>query len=330
MKTQTPRALAAAFAAGLLLAAAPSRAADPAAQAAAAALFQEAKQLVAAGDYARACPKFAEAQRLFPTVGTLLNLGDCYEKLGKLASARGAFAEAEVAARNANDTEREQEAIRRGAALAPQLAKLAIVVPPAARVPGFELRRDGIVVGEGQWATPLPLDVGLHKIEATAPGRKPWSTVMRIETNGTSASIEVPVLDVAPAVGGGTAVPSGWGPQRMAGVTIAAAAVVPLVVGGVFAAKAAAKNSDSLPHCLPNDVTKCDATGVSLRNEAFNAAHVSTGTFVAGGIMAAAGIVIAVTAPSATAKKDDKGAGQVQARPTLGPGFAGLTLQGAW
>src|SRR5512136_2811036 len=57
---------------------------DPAA---AEVLFREGRKLVAANDFAAACPKFAESQRLDPAVGTLLNWAACEEHVGKLASA---------------------------------------------------------------------------------------------------------------------------------------------------------------------------------------------------------------------------------------------------
>jgi serine/threonine-protein kinase len=307
----------------LVAAAAPAWGAGPTDQAAGSALFQEAKQLVAAGDFGQACPKFAEAQRLFPTTGTLLNLGNCYEKLGKLASAWGTFKEAEVMARNQNDADREREASRRAEALSAQRAKLAVNVPPAVCVPGFELRRDGTLLGEGQWGSALPVDTGTHTFEAKAPGRKTWSTWVRVDTNGSSSTIEVPVLEVEVA----SAPAGGWGAQRTAGVILGGVGLAGMVVGAIFAAKAAVKNGESLPHCLVSDVTKCDATGVALRDQAFDAAHVSTGTFVAGGILAAAGIVIVVTAPSGAAKKPDTTAIHVEVRPMMGPG---LSVRGAW
>jgi hypothetical protein len=59
--------------------------ADDAASTVAQALFDEARQLTAAGRYVEACPKFAESQRIDPSMGTRFYLADCLEHIGKLA-----------------------------------------------------------------------------------------------------------------------------------------------------------------------------------------------------------------------------------------------------
>src|SRR5580704_7129436 len=75
--------------------------ADGANAPAAEALFAEGRRLVDAGDFANACPKFADSERLDPSVATLLNLGACYEKAGRTASAWATFREAISAAQAA-------------------------------------------------------------------------------------------------------------------------------------------------------------------------------------------------------------------------------------
>ena len=264
------------------------------------ALFDEGKALMKAGAYDRACPKIQEAHRLSPTPGTVLRLGDCLERGGKLASSWSAFKEAEVMARNAKDADREREAQRRSGLLAPKLARLAIVVPPAARIPGFELKRNGAVVGEGQWGSALAVDVGAHTIEVTAPGRKPWSTVVRIETDGSTASVEIPVL-TPEASDGPKAQGSAWGAQRIAGVAVGGAGVVGLVVGAVFGARALSKNSESKAECSPTDPTLCNDAGAALRGEVKTAGTISTVAVVVGGVFVAGGLVLAITAPSTKA-----------------------------
>src|SRR5258706_15138092 len=51
------------------------------------ALFRQGRQAMEAKNYADACQKFAESQKLDPAAGTAMNLATCEEKLGKLASA---------------------------------------------------------------------------------------------------------------------------------------------------------------------------------------------------------------------------------------------------
>src|SRR4051812_17624178 len=82
-------------------------------------LFKEAKSLIKEGRYSEACPKFEESQRLDPTAGTLLNLGECYQHLSppRLASAWGAFRQSQALARQRGDTARQAAATQRADAL---------------------------------------------------------------------------------------------------------------------------------------------------------------------------------------------------------------------
>jgi hypothetical protein len=62
-------------------------------KAAASALFRQGRAAFDKGDYAEACPKFAESLKLEPAPGTRLNLALCEERSGKLVSARQHLAE---------------------------------------------------------------------------------------------------------------------------------------------------------------------------------------------------------------------------------------------
>jgi hypothetical protein len=314
----------------LASASAPARAQNAGDDAAGIALFNDAKSDAARGDWAAACPKFAEAERLHPAAAILLNLAECYEHVNRLASAWGAWKDAEIMARNAHDAKREQVAIERGQAIAPKLAKLAIVVPPATRVPGLEVRKDEVVVGEGQYGASLPADVGQHTVGARAPGHKPWSTVVRIETNGAAASVEIPALEDAPpeAPAGSGAAPA-LGPQRIAGISVVAAGVVALGVATGFGVEAIQKNDASKAQCLPNAPSMCFQAGADLRLSAGRAADASTALVVAGGLTVAAGLTVFFTAPSS--RPATTGALQrLTVAPIAGPGVAGLSLRGEW
>jgi serine/threonine-protein kinase len=306
----------------------PAFAAGAADQAAAEALFNEAKKLVAAGDFEHACPKFAESNRLDPGSGTLLNLGACYEQTGKLASAWGAFNEAAVTARNAGDSSRQAEATRRAEALLPRLTKLTITVPPTARVPGIELRRDGEVVGEGQWGSPIPADAGQHKIEVSAPGHRAWSTVVRLDSPGTTSSVDVPVLEKLSVKSVTNASGSGWSTQRTVGATVAGVGVLGLAVGGILGGVTLVKAGTlkSGGDCN-TDLTICSATGLQLRQDAKAMANAATGVLVAGGAALAAGIVIFATGTPAARAND---AARINAMPVVSAGMTGILVRGRW
>jgi hypothetical protein len=311
----------------LVLGASPARAEGTADDAAGIALFNEGKALRDAGDWEHAALKFAEAERLHPAAAILFNLAEAYEHLDRLASAWGAWKDAEIMARSARDASREQEAAARGAALAPKLAKLAIVVPPATRLPALEVRKDGAVVGEAQWGSALPADVGAHTIEASAPGHKAWSTVVRVDTNGSSSSVEVPALDVLATRTGETPAPF-WSTQRIAGTTVGAAGVVGVVIGSVFGTITLSKASASKSHCAA-DLSTCDPTGGLLQQQAHTTADVSDAAFAIGGAAIIAGVVTFVTAPSGGAAPAASGA-RISIGPVAGAQMTGLIVQGGW
>jgi hypothetical protein len=324
----------------LLAMASPAWAASAEDQAAAEALFQDAKKLAAAGDFATACPKFAESQRLDPGSGTALHLAACYEKQDKLASAWATFREAEMMARNTNNSVRQTEAARRAELLAPRLAKLTIVVSPGARVPGFVLRRDGSEVGEGQWGSSLPTDTGQHTVEATAPGYKAWSTVLRIERDGSAASIEVPALDKLPAEAAtppaalpppAPVPPFAWTPQRIVGVTLGVAGVAGLGVGAAVGLVAMNKaNALKSGGQCNADLSACSSTGLTLRQDVQTFAHGSTAGFVIGGAALAAGVVLFATAGTGDVKAPQASGARVIVGPVAGRDMTGLLVRGGW
>jgi hypothetical protein len=160
-------------------------------------LFREGRTLIKRGKTAAGCDKLAASERLESSVGTLLNLGDCREKLGKAASAWAAFRKAEaMAKRTGGDDRRQAEAARRAAQLEPRLSNLVIEVP--SRVQGLVVRRDGEVVDAAQWSTPLPVDPGSYAIVAEAPGHKPWRTTASVGAGSRRQVVVVPALERMP------------------------------------------------------------------------------------------------------------------------------------
>jgi hypothetical protein len=284
---------------------------------AAEALFEDARALVAAGNYAEACPKFAESERLGPSVSTLLNLANCWEKVGRTATAWAAYREAASAANAAGRKDYLATALKHADGLAPKLARLTVTVSQPA--PGLQVKRDGVVVESAEWGTGIPVDTGSHSIEASAPGRKSWQVALDVAQDGAQAAVTVPALEQAPVEPAAPAAPlpsaaspaaqpatpqtaeettvGGGGTQRAIGGVVAGLGVVGLGIGTAFAIIAKNKYNDSKANGqCPTDPNICDATGVSERNDARSDGNVATVALSAGAAALVAGAVIWLTA----------------------------------
>jgi len=326
---------------------------------AAQALYDAAKKLMGEKKYGEACPKFAESQKLDPGVGTLLNLADCYEKLGKLASAWLTFKETAAAAKSAGQADREKYARDKVKTLDSKIAKLTISVPAKNQVDGLEVKRDGVVVDKVTWDTPIAIDPGSHLIEASAPGKKKWTTTLEVPKTAAQPSITVPALEVDPS--GGKVAPietkpvetkpietkpvetvpsetkpvetkppvdegpkSGGSSQKTIGMIVGGVGIVGIAFGAIFGLRAKSKNDEAASHCRPENPKLCDADGVSLGDDAKSAATLSTVAFVVGGAAIAGGIILYVTAPKETTS------GRIGLTVAGRPGSLGLSLTGAF
>jgi hypothetical protein len=158
-------------------------------------LFDEGLRLMNQKRFADACPKLAQSQELDPGMGTQFRLAECYEKLGKLASAYEAYVAVMEAARAAKKLDRESVAQRRASALEPKIPRLTIDVPAAvSSLEGVEVERDGKPVDRKLWGTAVPVDAGDHTVSVKAPGRVPWEGKVTLEGMG-KLSLSVPALD---------------------------------------------------------------------------------------------------------------------------------------
>ncbi len=167
-------------------------------RAAAQALYDEAKQLTAKGDYASACPKFEASQRLDAGLGTQFYLADCWQHIGRTASAWALYLDVAMGSKAEGRLDRATVADARAQALQANLSKLSISV--ASPAPGLKVTRDGEAVQSAVFGSPLPIDPGDHTIGATAPGKKPWQTKITIPADGSSKVVQVPALEDAPAM----------------------------------------------------------------------------------------------------------------------------------
>ena len=298
------------LAAALLLLAAPVVAAEPTAsqRATAEALFEQASALVDQGRFPEACEKLAASQELDPGLGTLLYLADCYDRAGRSASAWALFREVQARSRRANQPDREQIAAERANALDGKLSRLELRVTPSRRVAGLELSLRGAVVPSASWNVALPVDPGTLRIEARAPGKKPWSVQVEVLPGPSARTVELPELAAAeqalvprPPSGPATDKPTGSA-QRSAGWLLGGVGLVGLAVGGFFGYRAYAKNKSSMGECRADAPNACSAEGASLRDDAATAARLSTIITASGAVLVVGGATLVLTAPSPLAE----------------------------
>lgn len=313
------RPLARALGAGLTLLAATAHAqpSEGEKKATAQALFDEARTLTGAGNWADACPKLAESLRLDGSMGTRFYLAECFEHTGKPASAWTYYLEVADGAKAAGLKDREKFATDRAEALKPRLPRLSVKVLGAARVvPGLEIKRNGVVVGDAQWGVAIPVDLGKHAITASAPGKQAWSSNVEVKQEGQIVEIEIPALSSAAPPPPPPSIVEPLKPlpppppppppshaastQRIAGFVVGGLGVVGLGasfgLGGVAIAK---KNeSNGAGGGCNAETDTCSVAGMALRSEGLGLATGSSVAFFVGLAAVGTGIALVVTAPS--------------------------------
>lgn len=208
-----------------------AQASDPAA---ARALFDQGRELAAAGDYAGACAKFEASLALDVGIGTKYNLADCWEHVGRTASAWTLFLEVARDSRAAGQSDREAVARQRAEALAPKLSSVRIEVhSPAAEQ---QVLLDGSGIERGAWGNELPLDPGEHTLSARAPGREDFTTTLRVDV-ASKLRVTVPALALRAAPAPEPDAEQSQLPFILAASTTGAFAVGTVVTGLLYEAR---------------------------------------------------------------------------------------------
>jgi hypothetical protein len=296
------------------------------------ALFNEALKLMKSKEYAEACPKLEKSQELDPGMGTQYRLAECYENVGRTASAWALFVEVAEAAKREGIPAREAQSRKRAEALEPRLPALVVRVESGARTRDLRVQRDGAPVGEAEWGVRLPIDPGEHVITASAPGKKAWEQKVTVR-EGATLEVTIPPLEAeaikpalrADAGNTGPKLPanddSGSG-QRVAAVIVGSAGILGVAAGAVLGVVAKSQWDDALGHCLGGDRSKCDATGIEIGGDAKRSAVYSTVALGVGGAGIAAAVILWLTAPSPGAKQTG-----FILMPSAGPGAAGAVVR---
>lgn len=291
------------------------------------ALFNAAKALTDAGQYADACAKYAESKRLAPGIGVTMYLADCYEHIGRTASAWTEFRSAEGLARERGD-KRADVARAHAQALEPKLLRLTVFVAPTIPQVGLQLLRDGIPLAAEEIGLPVPVDPGDHAIVVTSPGHPERTFTAHVGPESPNATIRIDSLDEAPPSPAlppspplapppspalapapspsplPTEPPSPEPPdpgktRRFVGLGLGAAGVVGVGIGSVFGIIAKQRFDASNASQCNASTDRCYPPGFPMRKSAESAATASDIAFAIGGVFVAAGAVVYFTAPKA-------------------------------
>lgn len=271
------------------------------------ALFTEGRDAAKAGDYARACPKFRESNRLDPAPGTVLNLADCEEHLGHLATAWTLYRE--VTQRLPPSDERHGIALARAKALEPKLPKLTVTLAPGAP-PGTRVLRDGVELGPAALDTALPVDPGAHSLVVEAPGRERTERSVSL-AEGQSERV---VLQLG-AKSSGRQGPSGpsatSSSKRTWGWVLGGVGVAGLSVGTVTGLMVLGEKRKVDDNCDANK--RCSAAGMDAVDSGRTYGTISGASFIVGGLALAGGAYLLLSGD----EKSPSTALQV------GPGYVG-------
>jgi hypothetical protein len=289
-------------------------------------LFQNARAAMNRGDLAAACPQFAESQRLDPAPGTLLNLGECEARAGKVASALGHFREARGQLPSGDFRVAFAEA--RMAGLAHRVPQLTIKLT-AAEVDGVVVQCDGVDVPKAALDAAAPVDPGTHACVVRAPGHVDARSEVTLR-EGESKTLELapgpigPAKDAAPprstVRSDAPADDTAGSTQRTAGLLVAGSGLAAVVVGSVFGILSKGTYDEAQTHC-PNGTNSCDPQGVQGGKTAYDQAMISDVALIGGAVLLAGGAVLYFTAPKGT---------RVAVSPTVGSTGAGVSLAGSW
>jgi hypothetical protein len=317
--------------AGQLLVSVPAHGAPAATEKAAAeALFEEGTKLMAEQKFDAACAKFEASGAIENGLGIKLWLADCYDRMGRTASAWGLFSEAAALAHQSGQADRERAANERALDLEHRLSKLAIKTPPGGLPAGVVVTLNGVAIPLASLGTPLPVDPGAEHVVLRAPGYRVISLERDVPQGPSSFVLEVPRFEpesrlATPAAHERPAAapanhPKPGATQRTLGYSVGGLGVLSLAGAGLLAYRAHSLDTDSHAHCLTSEPNACDSTGASLRGEAINYGNVATGAVLAGAALTVTGVVLLLTAPSAHAPDV-----RVDARLAPNGGFVAVT-----
>jgi hypothetical protein len=291
--------LAAATLAVAVLVSPASRAAPSAQQKAdARALVAEADKAMKAQRWADAVGALRKGQRLDPSPAIELELAGALSASGKLVEARKVLARlaADDDAKSAKKREAAKKALSELEERLPTV-KVTIAGPPADQV---SVTLDGIDVNVHRGAE-IPVNPGQHTVAASADGFQAAEKEVRL-AEGAHEEVELTLASKDakdPPAPVATESESKHG-SRIPGVSMLLLGAAGLGTASVFGVIALEAGSGARAQCTNN---LCPPAAGDDLHRARTFGDASTVAFVAGGALAAAGIVLTIAAPGATRRR---------------------------
>jgi hypothetical protein len=300
--------------------------------------FARGRTALQTGNYEQACTAFNESYELDPLPETRFNIALCSEQIGKLATALHHYqelAKSESSARRAKAAQAAESLAKRVPRLRIELGNKDKVVPA-----GFVVTLDGDRVTNFK---DTPIDMGVHTVMAAASGHQNWQGVAEASWEREIVIVSITLVPGTPGPDILTLKPPRPSPRdnptdpvltpdptpgpvtsssvrRPIGIGLTIGGGAALAGGLVAGLLAQNKFSDAKQAC---GGTQCSdpadhARGQKLVDEARSRGNLSTALTIGGGVLAAAGLVLWLTAPS--------GEEQIAITPTTN----GVSVSGRW
>lgn len=288
------------------------------------ALFQDGNKLMLQKRWAEACPKLEASQRLDPAGGTLLNLALCHEGEGKLATAWVEFGDALAQAKQDKKTSRIKIAKEHMEKLESRLPKL-VVRLNGAPPPGLQVERDGVLMADASFGTPIPVDPGEHAVRGSAPGYLPYEEKIFLG-EGETKTLLLPSLleEKKPETAASSSEPPPPPPPPSNRKTIAYIAggvgIASLAVGAYFGFRTFSKKEESDQECPT--ATACSPRGAQANKDAYTSANIANVGVGLGVLGLGVGAYLLFTS------KPSPSTASYQIAPAIGQGSGGLLMQG--
>ena len=257
------------------------------------ALFREGRAAIDAGDLATACAKFDQSYRLDPAPGTLLNLADCEERRGRLATAWERFNRM-YDTLSPND-DRRALARSRADAVASRLPHVKLILREGHAGRRARRSRRQWLLDPAAIGTLVPIDPGAHVLVVHVDGHRDEKLELKIaEAEKREVTLHAgPLLPPPPPP---VIVPPEHHPlgaRRFIGLVVMGAGILALGGGGVVGGVALGTQSQSQKTCS-NGVCS-DQRGIDLHAQARTQALVADVLFIAGAALVATGAVLFLT-----------------------------------